>query len=230
VLGVHVRRTEPCAPYAVFGRKRTCDPLAAYVPHVKALSARYGYRALYLVADSVGVLDNASAAFAPMRVLVRADARDAARRAAAARREDAAEAVRRRLARGAGRGRGRAGAPRQTLDPASRVGTERATFPALPSSAAADTHERVLDFLLDALLLGECDGLVGKFSSHLSRAAYSLMATRHGVDCLRPFVSLDVPWCFGLACRKEGDELLKSAWSSERKTLEGRTTRGARSR
>ena len=31
-----------------------------------------------------------------------------------------------------------------------------------------------------------------------------------GVDCLRPYVSLDIPWCFGLGCRKEGDELLKA--------------------
>jgi len=29
---------------------------------------------------------------------------------------------------------------------------------------------------------------------------------------LRPYMSLDQPWCFGLSCRKEGDEKLKAAW------------------
>ena len=80
------------------------------------------------------------------------------------------------------------------------------------------SEERVLDFLIDAALLGECHGFVGKFSSSLSRLAYSLMATRGGVDCLQPFVSLDIPWCFGLACRKEGDERLKARWRHSAKS------------
>lgn len=29
---------------------------------------------------------------------------------------------------------------------------------------------------------------------------------------MRPYMSLDQPWCFGLSCRKEGDEKLKAAW------------------
>ena len=35
--------------------------------------------------------------------------------------------------------------------------------------------------------------LVGKFTSGLFRAAYQLSAAEHGL--LRPFVSLDAPWC-----------------------------------
>ena len=38
-----------------------------------------------------------------------------------------------------------------------------------------------------------CDVLVGKFTSGLFRAAYQLSAAEHGL--LRPFVSLDAPWC-----------------------------------
>ena len=40
-----------------------------------------------------------------------------------------------------------------------------------------------------------CDILVGKFTSGLFRAAYQLSAAEHGL--LRPFVSLDAPWCAG---------------------------------
>ena len=40
---------------------------------------------------------------------------------------------------------------------------------------------------------------------------YALMAARPPF-ALRPYSSLDVPWCFGLACRKEGNEELKRAW------------------
>ena len=66
--------------------------------------------------------------------------------------------------------------------------------------------------MIDTYLLASADGLVGSFANNMDRLAYSLMATRGGIDCLRPYVSLDVPWCFGLSCRKEGDERLKVAW------------------
>ena len=56
-------------------------------------------------------------------------------------------------------------------------------------------------FMVLALLLAECEGFVGKFSSHMSRLVYSLMSAKHPTgDCLQPFISLDVPWCFGLNC------------------------------
>lgn len=209
-LGVHIRRSDSCMPYTVFGRRRSCDPLASYTPHVHRLAARYGYTQVYLVADSVGVIDNASAAFAPLRVLVRSDARDAARRAHAAREADAKAVAALRARR-----RSTAATPRGEIHNAS---TQVASLPdmlyeeSLHGGGRMDGDERVLDFLVDVHLLGECDGIVGKFSSHLSRAAYALMAVRGGVDCLRPYVSLDVPWCFGLGCRKQGDEMLKSLW------------------
>ena len=28
-------------------------------------------------------------------------------------------------------------------------------------------------------------------------------------DCLHPFISVDIPWCYGLGCRKEGNEKVK---------------------
>jgi len=44
------------------------------------------------------------------------------------------------------------------------------------------------------MLLAKCDALVGKFTSSLFRAAFSLKAAECG--CLPPFVSLDAPWCY----------------------------------
>ena len=55
------------------------------------------------------------------------------------------------------------------------------------------THRDALLGLIDTMLLARCDVLVGKFTSGLFRAAYQLSAARGGV--LRPFVSLDAPWC-----------------------------------
>jgi len=93
------------------------------------------------------------------------------------------------------------------------------------TASASEAFERGLDFLVDAWLMSNCDGLVGKFSSGVARAAYSLMATRGGIDCLRPYISLDHPWCFGLGCRKEGDEQLKAHWRRQARALKSRRSR-----
>lgn len=51
-----------------------------------------------------------------------------------------------------------------------------------------------LEFLLDLLLLGACDGLVGKHTSNLPRLAFALMIARLGR--LPPHVSIDnSTWC-----------------------------------
>ena len=146
VLAVHLRHSEPCRPHHVFGRRRTCDQLAAYVPPVRRMVELYGYKTALVVSESEGVLANATAAFAPLRVVTYLEARP----------------------------------------------------------PHADGYEASMSYLSAAHLMGACDGFVGKFSSSLGRLAYSLMATRGGVDCLRPYVSLDQPWCIGLGCRKEG--------------------------
>ena len=60
--------------------------------------------------------------------------------------------------------------------------------------AVARTHTDALLGIVDAMLLARCHVLVGKFTSGLFRAAYMLSAT-HAGHRLRPFVSLDAPWC-----------------------------------
>ena len=62
---------------------------------------------------------------------------------------------------------------------------------------------------MDTLLLAEADVFVGKFTSNLDRLVHALQVGRSG--CVRPFVSLDAPWCFdfgGMAgrVREEGQK------------------------
>lgn len=172
--------------------------------------------------------------------MVRADAWAAARRAQAARALDsqaaaAAKAARRQAVRRNGNDiepnpghslllQSRSGAPRSGVPDATAANknasaTQHYAVVTSTDVSTADGYERAMDFIIDAHLIGECDGFVGKFSSSLGRIGYSLMATRGGVDCLRPFHSLDVPWCFGLACRKEGNERLKTVWKRREKML-----------
>ena len=42
------------------------------------------------------------------------------------------------------------------------------------------------------------DGLVGKFSSSLDSLAYMLQTAHNtaGGMCLKPYISMDAPWCF----------------------------------
>lgn len=57
-----------------------------------------------------------------------------------------------------------------------------------------DGYEEGLGVIEDVWLLADCDALVGKFTSNIDRVAYQLMSGRS--NCLRPFISMDSPWCF----------------------------------
>ena len=54
------------------------------------------------------------------------------------------------------------------------------------------------DFMLDTYLLAHTDGLVAKFTSNLDRLAFELQTGRGtpGGTCVKPFISIDSPWCF----------------------------------
>jgi hypothetical protein len=62
-----------------------------------------------------------------------------------------------------------------------------------------DGYEDMMGALTDVLLMGDCEGLVGKFTSNLDRIAYSLMSAK-GAGCMRPFASLDSPWYVSSEC------------------------------
>ena len=49
------------------------------------------------------------------------------------------------------------------------------------------------------MLLSQCDAFVGKFTSNFFRTAFELHSSY--CDCVRPFVSLDAPWCFDWGVR-----------------------------
>ena len=179
MLAVHIRKSSPCRPYIVFGRKRTCDPLGAYIPHVRSLASRYGYRSVLLVTDSEDVLLNASAAFAPLRVLVRTDAHEAARRATDARlvHEALVQDARRMRAAGSRPARGDGGdggTLRNNTRGAGGGGGISVGFSeggisgggiGSTGSGRSAGHDRSSDFLLNALLMAECDGYVGGHGS-----------------------------------------------------------------
>jgi len=186
ILAVHARRIENCPTYRVMGRKRSCDPLEAYVDEARKLISSHGFRSILFISDSPAALRNASVAFAPLgvRVLQRADALTAAQRAHTAEIKDSLFYAQLR--------ENRKSRKQRVLD----------------SQEVDDGYERALDYLIDVHLIALSDGFVGKFSSNRARMGYSLMAARPPFF-IRPFVSLDIPWCFGLACRKEGNEELK---------------------
>ena len=56
------------------------------------------------------------------------------------------------------------------------------------------SHDEAWLASLDAFLLARSDAFIGKFTSNLFRAAYSLASG--ACRCFPPFVSLDAPWCF----------------------------------
>ena len=55
-----------------------------------------------------------------------------------------------------------------------------------------DPWEEFHGFLTDVLLMAECDGMVGKFTSSIDRLVYPLMVQRAGRPV--PYYSLDTPW------------------------------------
>ena len=59
VLGLHVRHGDACSRRERRLKKRSCDPLSAYMPQVYALAARYGIRHVFLATDSPDVVAEA---------------------------------------------------------------------------------------------------------------------------------------------------------------------------
>ena len=68
-----------------------------------------------------------------------------------------------------------------------------------PEASAGFTMQQAWDATLELLLLAHADVFVGKFSSNLFRAAYSLRAAQ--CDCAPVFASLDAPTCFDFGRR-----------------------------
>lgn len=182
-----------------------------------ALIASHGFRSVLLLSDSPAAIANASSALASLGlpVLLRKDAPDVARRI-----QRAGE----RPTRGSGALPGRKGKlnhhngdhdhnhvkhfDNNDLDQSRNLHNDDDDH-----TDVEEGYELAMDFLVDVHLIGMCDGFVGKFSSNRARMGYSLMAARAPFSP-RPFVSLDIPWCFGFACRKEGNEELKMRWKS----------------
>lgn len=56
LLSVHVRRGDACNAEQVESKKRRCEPLSAYMPHIERLCQTYGYRHIYLATDDEEII------------------------------------------------------------------------------------------------------------------------------------------------------------------------------
>ncbi|KAK3261588.1 hypothetical protein CYMTET_29507, partial [Cymbomonas tetramitiformis] len=57
ILGVHVRQGDSCLPDEMMYTARECHELEAYMPAIRNMIERYGYRTVYLVSDTMEVYD-----------------------------------------------------------------------------------------------------------------------------------------------------------------------------
>ena len=72
----------------------------------------------------------------------------------------------------------------------------------IEEGASMDFHQIARSVLLDMYLLADGDVLIGKFTSNVLRTAYAL--AHANTRCIKPFVSLDGPWCFDYAVEFSG--------------------------
>jgi len=166
VLGVHVRHSDACITHD--WENRTCTPWKGHVPYIDKMIDAYDFKYVYLATDDVNVISEAIADFEnrPVKLMVR-DRTSLDATATLVRHEEAKET---------------------TIE---GVFNE---FKKIDSSFGRDVFE---DVLMDVELLAACEALVGKFSSNIDRLALELMTARSPEGyCLKPFISMDHPWCF----------------------------------
>eukprot|EP00325_Prymnesiales_sp_UTEX-LB-985_P003627 CAMPEP_0174712444 /NCGR_PEP_ID=MMETSP1094-20130205/13434_1 /TAXON_ID=156173 /ORGANISM="Chrysochromulina brevifilum, Strain UTEX LB 985" /LENGTH=116 /DNA_ID=CAMNT_0015911513 /DNA_START=129 /DNA_END=479 /DNA_ORIENTATION=- len=63
------------------------------------------------------------------------------------------------------------------------------------ANSSSPTWAAFESFVIDLHAMASCDAVVGKFTSNLARLVFELISARLGR--VAPYISLDVPWCFG---------------------------------
>ena len=170
VVGLHVRHGDSCLDTEKVRMARTCEPLSAYMPHVRRVARLVGATSVYLATDSARVLADARLyasefSFHTMNLSSAYESHD-------------------------------------TL-------WDKKVRTRLRDGLAERSFREAWEATVDMMLLSECDGFVGKFTSNFFRNAYSLKAA--ACDCAPPFVSLDAPWCFDYGLRVGFNPHLKDA-------------------
>ena len=172
VLGLHVRRGDACTDDPIQRRQkgRDCASLSEYMPHVRRLVQRHGYRTIFLATDSEDVVREARAKYPEYTWLVQE--RDMRRYAIFNTSGITIEPV-----------LWGQGAFQRTSEQGKRLGF----------SPAGEFDE----FMVDTYLLAKTDGLVGNFANNMDRIAYALMTAyaTEGGTCLKPYASLTGHWC-----------------------------------
>ena len=182
LLGLHVRHGDSCTVDALSRHNRSCEPLAAYLPALRALKAAYGRPnervVVYLATDDEKVVA------------------DALRDGGGGKGGGGGGGGGRgnRGGDGGGGGDGDDGGSGGGGEFTWLVRREAAARRVWPRNGRGELHQiedllrhRLVDghadataVLVDLLLLAQCDALVGKFSSNVDRLALSLLAARRG--------------------------------------------------
>ncbi len=169
VLGVHIRLGDACTDPMIDVKGRRCDGLEYFIPYVRDMIAKFGYRSVFLTTDSQDVIENITLQHHDITWLYN-DKIDR-------RRYDVFKAEKGK----------------------ERVTIEGVFWSKRVRQAGFTQFQEMKDFLTDTYLLGvHTQGLVGKFSSNMDRiaAALSVATASSGGTCIKPMLSLDANWCF----------------------------------
>jgi len=178
LLSLHVRLGDACTddPIQAAQKARECLPLAAYMPHVRKMVERYGYKAIYLATDSEAVVRDAHAHYPQYTWLHQP------------------------MDRGRYAIFNKSGITIETV----LWGAEEFAHVSTMGRAMGFSPAREFDeFMADTYLIAQSDGLVGHFANNLDRLAYALMSAyaTPGGTCLKPYASVNAHWCFDYQVR-----------------------------
>ena len=218
VIGMHVRHGDACNPDEMLRARRSCTPLVSYMEAARRLVASrlpldspsaegLRWRKRRSRKDRPGP-ENAAAAASdrvdPSRVTIylATDSAEVIKEAQSY--ADEFELVHLSSASLAARGSTTLNNIREVMrhDPqkGKAILWDRRVYDRFFWGQSDWTQQQAFDATLEALLLARADAFVGKLSSNLFRAAFSLRAAH--CDCQPAFISLDAPWCFDYGLRE----------------------------
>lgn len=190
VLGLHVRLGDSCIDDYWADKGRTCDPFERYLPAVRRLVARHGFKSVFVATDSATVIDDAERLLPleGLRLLHNPLVLD----------------ERREYDRAFSKTRGHGVAVEGLLT------GEKAL-----QGYLTDTSKLATNYLVDLIILAEdTAGFVGKFSSNMGRLVMALKvaSSSAGGTCIPPYESLDATWCADFGMRTGRSRVRKGAW------------------
>lgn len=165
ILGMHVRHGDSCLAKEAKRTARKCDGLDVYMKEAKKMKEKYGYKSIFLATDDVEVVE-ATKDYPEFKWLYRPELATMAKNHLNSKWETQDIAF----------------DDKEVLS----LGFDRDDKP-------IDFAQVAQDYMKDVLMMGDADGLVGKFTSNVARLAVT--ASYGQKKCLYPFISMDAYWC-----------------------------------